>query len=201
MQSQVEEDTHTLALRIIADRVSPCIGPFIEQAARPFELLPESQPSGLSSSEICTPCTWVCKNRLFFTLVMQFTGQPSYVVDNSRNIVYAASSSAQLARECPEKTAFLCQFTMDRTPAGAVEPRLLVFDILCPGVPATQRYERLRAMEIFLPKPLCCVQWAGDRRCMTREFLASLPHEADGVMWLGPAEDPFRVSAVDLIPS
>lgn len=195
----MEDDTHSLALRVLADRVSPCIGPFIEQVSCPFDLPKESRPpkTFLPSQE--SPCTWICKDRLFFTLVMPFAGQPSYVVDNSRNVIYCASQAAQLSLSCPGKTAFLCQFVVDKLPDGKEEPRLLVFDMVCPGDPAKERYERLRSMEQFLPKPLCCVQWAGDRRCMTREFLASLPHEAVGVMWLGPAGEPLSVEGVEYL--
>ena len=189
-----ENEMHNLALRTLAERVSLCIGPFIEEVSRPFEVPSTStQPSRPD----CDLCTWICRPGLFFTLVMMYPNQPSYVIDNQRNIVYTATLPAQLSSRCPEKTAFIGQFVLDKTPDGLQEPRLLIFDVACLGMPPRERYEKLRSMEQFLPKPLCCVQWAGERQCMSEDFLKSLPHDVAGVMWLGGGDEPFRVGGVE----
>ena len=77
------------------------------------------------------------------------------------------------------------------------KPGFLVFDLLCPGVLAMERYRRPAARDGKVPPNVSLLRAAGDRRCMTKEFLASLPHEAAGVMWLGPPEDPFKASGVE----
>ncbi len=191
-----DDDMHDLALRTLAERVSPCIGSFIEEVSRVYEVPEYSTPP---SSPDCNLCTWICQPGIFFTLVMMFANQPSYIVDNLRNIVYTATLSAQLSSHCPEKTAFIGQFVLDRTPEGKREPHLLIFDVVCPGKTPLERYEKLRSMEQFLPKPLCCVQWAGERHCMSKDFLCSLPHEVAGVMWLGSGNDIFHVGGVDFL--
>jgi hypothetical protein len=191
-----QDAMHDLALRTLAEKVTPCIGPFIEEVSRQYEV---PSVSVAPTKPDCDLCTWICEPGLFFTLVMMYPNQPSYIVDNLRNVVYTATLTAQLSSQCPEKTAFIGQFVLDKTPDGNREPHLLVFDVVCPGLSPTQRYEKLRSMEHFLPKPLCCVQWAGERQCMSKDFLKSLPHDVAGLVWLGSGDDVFSVGGVEFL--
>jgi hypothetical protein len=200
------KNIHDYSLLILSDRISPCIGPFVERISRPFNLPTATVLPSDQSSTATDPChsnlaTWICETRLFFTLFTLSPGQRTYVVDNSRNVTYVASPLAQLAPQCPVNTAFIGQFTLDKVGDGKLEPRLLIFDVVseqdCQVTSPVQRYEKLRNMEHFLPKPLCCIQWIGERHCMSKEFLRSLPHDIAGVMWLGDGRDLFSVGGVE----
>lgn len=122
-------------------------------------------------------CTWLCESAHFFTLFK--ADDCTLVFSHTNEILYHASAPAQLSASCPKDVAFLCQFTFDTLPEGSV-PRLLVFDVLLPEPPA-QRGEKLRSLQHCLPQPLCCVQWIGYSRYLTREFIAALPHPISGI--------------------
>ena len=135
-------------------------------------------------------CTWLCKDAHLFTLFKSGTDS-TLVYSHTNEMLYHASMHAQLAPICPKDMAFLCQFTFDSLPEGRV-PRLLVFDVLCPS-PAVHRGEILRSMQC-LPQPLCCVQWLGFSRYLSREFFAQLPHAISGILVL--QNDPFQLNVI-----
>ena len=118
---------------------------------------------------------------------------------HTNEILYHASMDAQLPPSCPVGLCFLCQFTTDSNPEGNA-PRLLAFDIL-PKLPLSPsaRGDMLREMQPHLPHPLCCVQWVGPRRYLTRGFVAGLPHQIGGLVSLGG--DPLEPGAFELYAS
>jgi hypothetical protein len=140
-------------------------------------------PGGLQISDT-TLSTWLCDDALFFTLIKS-DGQ-TLVYSHVNRVLYYATPQAQLATACPDGTSILCQFTVDTLPQEC-EPRLLAFDVcMPPGVDPAVRGESLRALAVHMPAPLCCVQWVGGRRYLTREFVAGLPHKASGGFALTP---------------
>jgi hypothetical protein len=161
------------ALRFLAAEVCLQIGRDMLPKCSPITItpLPEIAEDSL--------CTWLCADAHFFTLFV--AGDCTLIFSHTNEILYHASPLAQLPPSCPKDVAFLCQFTFDALAEGTM-PRLLVFDVLFPAPPA-QRGERLRSLQHYLP-PLCCVQWIGYARYLSREFLAALPHATTGVVAL-----------------
>ena len=170
-------DMLTAALHVLAGDLCLHVGPGDIGRCRPFTLPPPSQicPDSLS--------TWLCDGGHFFTLFRPLGAAGTLLFSHTNQILYHASMDAQLSPDCPAGLSFLCQFTTDSTPEGPV-PRLLAFDVLSPHPPAA-RGDMLRGMQVHLPNPLCCVQWIGFRRYLSREFIAGLPHRIRGVVALG----------------
>ena len=168
----------------------PClaIGPSLVSLCKPIILLEESSASSSNSSSESVPpaslATWRCDGGSFFTLIRS-AEQGTLVFCHSSQTLYFAAPAVQLAARCPDGTAFLCQFVLDG-PQPEAAPRLLAFDVFtgAPGTPA-ERGERLRALGVHLPLPLCLVQWVGEARCLTPGFLSGLPHATRGVLVLG----------------
>jgi hypothetical protein len=169
-------DSLSDALQILAAEVCLRIGQDMLPKCSPITItpLPEIAEDAL--------CTWLCADVHFFTLFKASDVDSTLVFSHTNEILYHASALAQLAPTCPKDVAFLCQFTFDTLPEGRV-PRLLVFDVLTAAPPA-QRGERLRSLQHCLPQPLCCLQWIGYARYLSREFLAALPHATTGVVAL-----------------
>jgi hypothetical protein len=137
-----------------------------------------------------THCTWVCKDTNFFTL-FKVDKSSTLLYSHTNEVLYYASMLAQLSPSCPLNVGFLCQFTHDSLPEGLV-PRLLVFDIISPtALPAEARGDYMRALATHIPQPLCCVQWIGPRRYLSDEFIRGLPHEMQGILYIG--DDPLSV--------
>lgn len=171
------------ALSHLAGDISLQIGPDVARLCRGAEL-----HAGSAGQDTLT--SWLCKDRLFFTLFK--LGQGSYVYSHANKVLYHASPGAQLSPACPSGTGFLCQFTHDALPEGLV-PRLLAFDLIS-DLPAGERGEALRAHAPHLPQPLCAVQWVGPRRYLSKDFIAGLPHAIEGILCYG--DDPLRVGVV-----
>jgi hypothetical protein len=128
--------------------------------------------------------TWKPADSVFFTLIK--TRDNTIAFCHANGLPYYAAPQARLAQECPEGTAFLCQWCLD---SGKI-PRLLVFDLLedCQDVKA--RGQHLRTMAKFLPQPLCTIQWVGEVDAL-EGFTSSLPHKVECLMGLG--ESPLRL--------
>jgi len=166
-------DTLSEALHVLAGEACMHVG---EQAVcAPFN--PLGAPTRPCDTDLCT---WLCADAHFFTL-FQSSGH-TLLYSHTNEIMYHASSQAQLPSSCPKEAAFLCQFTFDSLPEGRV-PRLLAFDVMCVG-PANVRGDVLRGMQQHLPQPLCCAQWIGFPQCLSPDFLASLPHATQGLIVL-----------------
>jgi hypothetical protein len=166
------------ALSILAGDVSLQVGQEILALCRPLAPSP-IQPEATDTA------TWLCRDPLFFTLFKTHHSPSTLLYSHSNGVLYHASPQAQLSLGCPACTGFLCQFTRDALPEGAV-PRLLVFDVVSQQAMAPPgRGDFLRALAQHLPQPLCTVQWVGPSRYLTREFVAQLPHAIGGLMRLG----------------
>jgi len=175
-ESSVQDDILSRGIATLAGDICLQVGPALLELCRPVEFVQETRPFAESAA------TWLCERRAFFTLIKEHSN--TLVFSHSNQVLYYASPEAQLSRSCPHGVALLCQFTMDRVAAtGGVEPRLLVFDVLsCPrGTPAFARGEHLRSLSVHLHQPLCCVQWVGLGRYLTRGFVAGLPHPVVGL--------------------
>ena len=130
-----------------------------------------------------TLATWHPRGSFFFTLVKVQGGTVIYCHANSRT--YHAAPCAWLSDRCPAGTGFLCQWCVDRG-AERGEPHLLVFDLLLPEcADVAERGRLLRGMSMYLPLPLCVVQWVGEQAALDA-FLPSLPHEVECILGLGP---------------
>jgi len=178
------------ALSILAGDVSLQVGPEILALCSPLSLSPLPGPQPTDTA------TWQCRDAPFFTLFKTHHSPSTLLYSHSNGVLYHASPQAQLSPACPPCTGFLCQFTRDALPEGAV-PRLLVFDVVTlQAMAAPGRGDFLRALAQHLPQPLCTAQWVGPSRYLTREFVARLPHAIGGIMFLG--EDPLAVSVCGL---
>jgi hypothetical protein len=125
--------------------------------------------------------TWLAKSARFLTLVK--TARGTRVYDHADDLLYYASPDAELARDCPEGHAFLCQAVCDRQPDGSLAPRLLVTDLVSPSIPCPrQRGEALRKLAHCLPHA-CHLQWAGDGQAL-QAFLPSVPHDVETLIAL-----------------
>ena len=182
-------DLLSTALSVLA--ADPClsVGHALLNICRPVQLTELSLEPGI---QIQAPSTWRCETGLFFTILR--SGQDTLLYSHSNQMLYFASASAALPPACPDGTAFLCQFALDRpsAPSAFPEPRLLAFDLLVPDCPPQLRGERLRALGHHLPQPLCCVQWVGQASCLTPPFLSGLPHTPCGILVLGA--EPLKVA-------
>jgi hypothetical protein len=134
------------------------------------------------------------KDSIFFTLI-KLEGDATVVFCHSNDTAYVASPAARLASDCPPRTAFLCQWCVDREGACMV-PHLLVFDVIEPGqgnnknTNVATRGERLRGLAGCLPQPMCVLQWAGEPDALGG-FVRGLPHSVECIISL--SEDPFKV--------
>jgi hypothetical protein len=178
---------HSLSFALSTLAGSPClqIGPTLASHCKKIKFNP-SPPllwGGPPSPRLDAMATWLCEDPIFFTLIRSDSG--TLVFCHHSQTLYYASPAAQLAKECPVGSAFLCQFTSDQLPEGRV-PRLLVFDLLSsPDFSPYARGERLRSLGQYLPQPLCCIQWIGLLRYLTADFVSKLPHKAEGLFCLG----------------
>lgn len=182
-------DTLSAALHVLAGDVCLHVGPGDLGKCRPFAV-----PSTTARIGPEALSTWLCKDGHFFTL---FKSSPTgtLLFSHTNEVLYHASIDAQLAQDCPVGLCFLCQFTIDSTPDGGIS-RLLAFDVISdlPSSPPS-RGEMLRGMQPHLPHPLCCVQWVGPRRYLSREFIAGLPHKIGGLISIGP--EPLVAGALE----
>jgi hypothetical protein len=191
-------DLLSTALSVLAGDPCLSIGQQLIAICKPIQLI-NFNPLG-SAHTIQNPSTWRCEAGLFFTLI--HSGPDTLLYSHANQMLYFASASASLPLSCPDGTAFLCQFALDRPskpdPASDLpEPRLLAFDLVIPDCPPHIRGERLRSLGQFLPQPLCCIQWVGQASCLTPPFLARLPHTQDGILVLGP--EPGKVAVAPSI--
>ena len=137
----------------------------------------------------CPLSTWRPRGSFFFTLLKTAGGTVLYCHENAR--AYHAAPCAWLSAQCPADTGFLCQWCVDGRKGGPGEPHLLVFDLLLPECPdVAERGRRLRGMAMYLPLPLCVLQWVGDGGALDA-FVPSLPHEVECILGLGP--DPWQL--------
>ena len=174
-------DTLSEALHVLAGDVCLHVNPGLLDRCRKLVL-----PSVCSAVPPDAACTWLCEGAHFFTLFRPSGAVGTVIFSHTNEVLYHASMDAQLSEACQADLSFLCQFTRDPTPEGAV-PRLLVFDIVS-SQPPEARGETLRNLLVHLPQPLCCVQWIGPRRYLSSEFIAGLPHKVGGLIALG--DDP-----------
>ena len=137
------------ALSILAGDVSLQVGQEIMALCRSTLLSTCTQAEGQHA-------TWLCRDAAFFTLFKTQHSPSTLLFSHTNGVLYHASPQAQLSPACPCNTGFLCQFTHDTLPEGAV-PRLLVFDVV-PMQPMEARGDFLRSMAQHLPQPLCTVQ-------------------------------------------
>jgi hypothetical protein len=137
--------------------------------------------------------TWLAKSARFLTLVK--TARGTRVYDHADDLLYYASPDAELARDCPEGHAFLCQAVCDRQPDNAQPvPRLLVTDLVAPPIACPrERGEALRRLAPCLPRA-CHIQWAGDGQAL-RKFLPSVPHDVEALVALRAPLQLVRESA------
>jgi hypothetical protein len=129
--------------------------------------------------------TWLVEGGRFLILIQTHGGTRVY--DAHDDYLYYAAPHAQLARSCPVGHAFLCQTVRDRSD-GVPVPRLLVTDLVSPGIECPRRRgELLRSLTHVLP-PLCHIQWAGDREALERFVQGGgVPHRVAGLVALrGP---------------
>jgi hypothetical protein len=125
--------------------------------------------------------TWLAKGARFYTLVQTRGGTRVY--DHADDLLYYANPNTELCKTCPEGHAFLCQTVCDRQPSGPPVPRLLVVDLIAPGVECPkQRNEALRRLAHVLPHT-CHIQWAGERQALEK-FLPSVPHDVEAIVAL-----------------
>jgi len=173
------------ALSVVAAEVYLRLDEDTFKACRPAELKPKPKriPEGGYS-------TWRPKGSFFFTLVK--AGRDTVVYCHANNTAYHAAPAARLACDCPDQSAFLCQWCVDKDPkTGSHLPRLLVFDVLDSGG-AAARGERLRSLSRCLPQPLCVVQWAGDPKVLEEFIKGGLPHPVECIVGLSD-DDPLRL--------
>jgi hypothetical protein len=137
--------------------------------------------------------TWLCDGGHFFTLFRPSAEVGTLLFSHTNEVLYHASVDAQLSNDCPADLCFLCQFTTDSSPEGAV-PRLLAFDVVV-SQPPSVRGDMLRGLQGHLPQPLCCVQWIGPRQYISPQFVAGLPHRIRGLVALG--EDPLAAGVLE----
>lgn len=121
--------------------------------------------------------TWMPEGSVFFTLIKVKSNTVAYC--HATGQPYYAAPLARLGDECPDHTAFLCQFCLDE---GKV-PRLLVFDLLEDCEDVRERGQHLRNLAKFLPQPLCTLQWAGEAEAL-EGFTSRLPHKVECVVGL-----------------
>lgn len=173
-----QPDCMSQAIASVAGDAFLQVDPHICDKMRPVEVSPRNKGSPEHYA------TWKPANSVFFTLIK--TKDNTAIFCHANGLPYYAAPQARLAQDCPEGTAFLCQWCLD---CGKI-PRLLVFDLLedCQDVKA--RGQHLRSMARFLPQPLCTVQWAGEVDAL-EGFTASLPHKVECLVGLG--EDPLRL--------
>jgi hypothetical protein len=187
-------DPLSSALHILAGDVCLRVGPAEVLNCRPFTAITAITATP-GTAPTCPEAlsTWLCKGGTFFSLFKSNTG--TLLFSHTNEVLYHASIDAQLSPTCPVGLCFLCQFTTDSTPDGDVS-RLLAFDILSESESPSARGEVLRGAQSHLPHPLCCVQWVGPRRYLSREFIAGLPHQIEGLISIGP--DPLVGGLIQL---
>lgn len=117
--------------------------------------------------------TWKCKDAIMVVLVRFEEHTLVYLCDT--DIVYYAKPGFEIEGV----DAVVGQFVVDRV-MGAEIGRLLVFDVITADG-AVERYNKLQALKCG---PNITKQWCGEYSALTRDFLAKLPHETDGLIGL-----------------
>lgn len=182
-------DTLSAALHVLGGDICLQVSQDYIARCRPFAV-----PESSSQIESGALSTWLCEGSHFFTLFRPNAAVGTLLFSHTNEILYHASTDAQLSPSCPADACFLCQFTTDSSPEGAV-PRLLVFDVLSEQ-PQNVRGDMLRSLQGHLPQPLSTVQWIGPRQYLSREFIAGLPHKIRGLVALGAG--PLAAGALEL---
>ena len=180
-------DSLSAALHILAGDVCLRVSPDYIARCRAFK----TQDQGRIDSTALS--TWLCDGGHFFTLFRPSAEVGTLLFSHTNEVLYHASVDAQLSNDCPADLCFLCQFTTDSSPEGAV-PRLLAFDVVV-SQPPSARGDMLRGLQGHLPQPLCCVQWIGPRQYISPQFVAGLPHRIRGLVALG--EDPLAAGVLE----
>jgi hypothetical protein len=178
MQSQQEESVSRALASVVADAYLQ-VDWHTAQLMRGIQVKPRAKGSPEHYA------TWKPADSVFFTLIKVKSNTVAFC--HANGLPYYAAPQARLAEDCPENTAFLCQWCLDD---GKI-PRLLVFDLLedCDDVKA--RGQHLRNLARFLPQPLCTIQWAGEVDAL-EGFTAKLPHKVECIVGLN--EDPLKLS-------
>jgi hypothetical protein len=186
-QQQLAPSPLSHALSTVAVEVYLRLDEATFKACRPAEVKPKPKRMPVGGY-----ATWRPKGSLFFTLVK--ASNDTVVFCHSNGTAYHAAPAARLACDCPDQTAFLCQWCVDKDPkTGHQLPRLLVFDVLdAHGGGAAARGERLRGLAKCLPQPLCVVQWAGDHKVLEEFIKGGLPHPVDCIVGLSE-DDPLKL--------
>jgi hypothetical protein len=180
------------AMRVLQIKIFAHLEPSIYPLCQPLIDIDSVFDAGCEAVEDMH--TWRPEGTVDFTLVKAGRGR-TLVYCHYNDTVFYASEAAQLHKDCPEGTAFLCQYCEDehKSTLGETDitvnttrtPHLLVYDILLGDMSPTQRNVLLRTeYERFLPKPLCTVQWVGAKHVLNDNFISSLPHKVDGLMQL-----------------
>lgn len=180
-------DSLSAALHILAGDVCLRVSPDYIARCRAFKT---QDPGSIDSTALST---WLCDGGHFFTLFRPSAEVGTLLFSHTNEVLYHASVDAQLSNDCPADLCFLCQFTTDSSPEGAV-PRLLAFDVVV-SQPPSVRGDMLRGLQGHLPQPLCCVQWIGPRQYISPQFVAGLPHRIRGLVALG--EDPLAAGVLE----
>lgn len=117
--------------------------------------------------------SWKPKDSIMFTLIKTKTDTLAYC--HLDDTLYCTPPMLKIDSRCPEQTAFIGNFIIEDD-----SPRFLVFDIIDYHLSAAiRRYQRLRELAVFLPLPICVLQWVGDLSYISNDFIARLPHPVD----------------------
>ena len=170
------------ALLSLAGDIHMQLDPCLQELCRPVHVRTTSAPSLANPLENLHHSTWRPKGSTFFTLIKTATDTVVYCHGNGTT--YVAHPAAKLAQRCPVHTAMLGQWCLDKGPGDSLTPHLLIFDLIHDDPSPAKRGELLRALEPFIPRPLCVIQWSGHAAALER-FAGTLPHEVDYFMHLG----------------
>ena len=136
-------DSLSAALHILAGDVCLRVSPDYIARCRAFK----TQDQGRIDSTALS--TWLCDGGHFFTLFRPSAEVGTLLFSHTNEVLYHASVDAQLSNDCPADLCFLCQFTTDSSPEGAV-PRLLAFDVVV-SQPPSARGDMLRGSKAICP--------------------------------------------------
>ncbi len=172
------------ALLALAGDTHMQMDPTLHSLCKPIHVRTTSPPSLANPLEGLHHSTWRPRGSIFFTLIK--TAADTVVYCHENDTTYVAHPQAKLGQGCPAHTALLGQWCVDTNPDGSHTPHLLIFDLIHDDPFPTRRGELLRALDAFIPKPLCVVQWSGHAAALER-FAGTLPHAVDYFMHLGAA--------------
>ena len=136
--------------------------------------------------------TWKAKTSLFVTLHYP-VWRTTCVTFNDTGETYYTHRNWGIRETCPLHSQFLGQVIMDNVEKGDITPVIMVFDILKDGdkdvshLPASERYQLLRAFSMHIVTGDIQLQWAGEK-ATTIQFCYgdsdNLPHKVDYVFGL-----------------